>query len=228
MAVPTTLLVFRESKIAALKLVTTFAVLFGLLIGYSRAEFGTWLPDYYATYTYTAHGFSFKAWKSALYGLLFSPGRGLFVYQPLLLIVVLGAAFAFHRLRKDSLFWWAMTWIILNLLVLSRWPMWSGGGGFGSRLLVENFPAWILLNTLLWWTLRESRHLAAVSIIYGVLVALGGFMHSYQALHNWSTWDWNGTPGSLSSDNRNLFDWRHPQFLARPKMISELGGQNTQ
>jgi hypothetical protein len=175
-AVPIAILFWRQSKVAAIKMVATFWVLLLLLCVFSLREFGTGLPGYYSLYGANAAGISFVHWRKALYGLTFGPARGLFVYQPFLFLVLLAVALTIRRLWRNPLFWLAASWIVLDLLLVSRWPMWWGGGGFGSRLLVESFPAWVVLTGLVWSELSiYKEHFVSFALCFGMLAGIGLF-----------------------------------------------------
>ncbi len=104
--------------------------------------------------------------------------------------------------------------------------MWWGGGSFGSRLLVESFPAWVILTGLICSEIALFAHQAIpFGILFRALAGLGIFINSYQGLYNLSTWEWNAMPRSLGNDPKNNYDWRYPQFLASPEMIQELKSQ---
>jgi hypothetical protein len=228
LAVPSTILILRESKLAAAKLVATFWLLMLGLCFFSLREFGTWLPEYYSLYAPNAVGISLQHWRKALYGLIFGPARGLFVYQPFLVVILLVIVCSVKTLWRKPLFWFAVSWVVLDIILVSRWPMWWGGGSFGSRLLVESFPGWVILTGLAFAegsVLRE--HAVSYTLSFGILVGLGIFIHSYQGLYNWSTWQWNGAPRSLGNDPTNYYDWRYPQFLATPEMIQEMKTQHS-
>ncbi|MBV9673202.1 MAG: hypothetical protein JO076_10320 [Verrucomicrobia bacterium] len=224
LAVPVTILFWYRSRNAALKIVITFGVLFLVLCLFSMSEFHTWLPAYYSAYSTNLKGASFPHWRKVLYGLTFGPARGLFVYQPFLLLLLIALLFTVRKSYRKPLFWLAVIWIGLDILVVSRWPIWWGGGSFGSRLLVESFPAWVVLTGLVWSELTGVKEaIVPFALCFGIFAGLGIGINSYQGLYNWSTWEWNAMPDSLiGKDPPNNYDWRYPQFLANPEMITAL------
>jgi hypothetical protein len=223
LALPTAVLIWRRSKLTAVKLVAAFLLLLLLLCLFSFNELGTWLPNYYRGYSVNGAGINFTHFRRALYGLTFGPARGLFVYQPFLLLVLAAAILTIRKLWRKELFWLGISWIILDLVLVARWPMWWGGGSFGSRLLVESFPAWVMLTGIAWVEMSTvQERIVPFALSFGTLVGLGIFINSYQGLYNWSTWEWNAVPGSLGHEPKNNYDWRYPQFLASPEMIKKL------
>jgi hypothetical protein len=220
LAIPTWLLFWRVSRIAAFKMAAMFTVFLLLFCLLSFRESGRWLPEYYSLY---GNGSGFLDWVKALYGLTFGPARGLFVFQPFLPVLLLAAIFTGRELWHKPLFWLAASWVIFDILLVSRSSMWWGGGSFGSRLLVESFPGWIILTGLVW--LELSKHPAQrriMAVCLGLLFGAGIYINSFQGLYNWSTWEWNATPGSLGERPENHYDWRYPQFLANPEMIERM------
>jgi hypothetical protein len=152
-----------------------------------------------------------------LYGLLFSPSRGLFTFSPFFLLAL--AAIPWRQLRPPQtiLLWSVLAWVTLQVLVLSRHRIWWGGHSFGPRLFTDITPAFLIVSAIAWraistqWTAWKRRMVAAVYIATGIV---GILIHSYTGLFNLSSTDWNG--GLMSPDVgyqlEYLFDWRFPQF----------------
>jgi hypothetical protein len=223
LAVPTAILFWVRSKKAAFVMVATFGVLLSLLCLFSFNEFGRWLPDYYSAYGAGSHTPGFLHWVKVLYGLTFGPARGVFVFQPFLILILLAVTLYLKQLWRNPLYWLAASWIVLDILMVSQWPMWWGGGSFGSRLLVESFPAWVILTGLVFSQVRIGEaHRTILTICFGLLLCLGIFINSYQGLYNWSTWEWNTFRNSDGEDSKYNYDWRFPQAFANPKMIMQM------
>ncbi len=111
-----------------------------LLLRYNALRFG----DPLATgYRFDAgEGFTTPIWQG-LWGLLFSPYRGVFWYTPLF-IVSLAAFPAFvrrHRLEAVVIF--LASTLLIGLY--STWWVWWGGLAWGPRFLVPLGPLWVLL-----------------------------------------------------------------------------------
>ncbi|MCU0705989.1 MAG: hypothetical protein MUF18_18640 [Fimbriiglobus sp.] len=109
-----------------------------------------------------------------LLGLLFSPARGLFVYQPWVVLAMVGL------LLPPRVGWkWACAGqATAQLLVVSAWGYWWGGSCWGSRLLCEmlvplgllSVPvvAWLVGRRWGWWVLAGLAVVAAVPQVLGV------------------------------------------------------------
>jgi len=112
-----------------------------------------------------------------LYGLLFSPGKGLLEYAPPVLLAPLGVALLWARRRAETALLLALFLICLvaHANVLIRW---LGGWAWGPRFLVPVLPiALLLLAPLLgpatMWARGQARRARRVGAVLGVLTALG-------------------------------------------------------
>ena len=72
-----------------------------------------------------------------LRGLLFSPGKSLFLYAPVLILAVLGMPAFWRRHRTEGLLFLVAPWLFV--LVFSMKSVWHGGG-WGPRYLVMIVP----------------------------------------------------------------------------------------
>jgi len=99
------------------------------------------------------------------FGLLFSPGKSLFLFNPLTLFGCLGFMLLLREQRKIAiLFGWL---IISHLLLFSSWWSWQGGMSWGPRLMLVVIPYLILPAGFL---LRKHMHAVKIPILV-VLVA---------------------------------------------------------
>ncbi|MDM8527951.1 hypothetical protein QUF58_07010 [Anaerolineales bacterium HSG24] len=75
-------------------------------------------------------------------GQLISPGRGLFLYCPILLLSIVGLRPFWRRFPAESLL--AVSIIGLHLLLYGKWFMWHGGYAWGPRFLIPTLPFWAM------------------------------------------------------------------------------------
>lgn len=80
---------------------------------------------------------------TGLYGLLFSPGKGLFVYAPILVLPIVLAPALWRRGYPEVLLALAITFTYLA--VYCRWYDWFGGLAWGPRFLVPLIGPWMAL-----------------------------------------------------------------------------------
>jgi hypothetical protein len=148
-------------------------------------------------------------------GVLFSPGRGLVVYQPWLLIGLLGVLPAVrrtfvlptagHRLRGWG--WVLGVTCLAQILLIACWKMWWGGYCWGSRLLADVMP-WLALLSLpgisyLCRTWAGIRCLGAAALLAFALHFVAVRFHAEE---------WNGW-ANVDQQPAQLWNWERPPFL---------------
>ena len=214
------LLIWRRSLF--LKTVLSFTLPLSLLLIFFWSEYRQLLPYYYQP-----QRLHYGLALDGLYGILLSPGRGLLIYSPFLILVLVGVAANLRRLVRQPLFWLASLWLALFLVAVSRWGSWWGGWGFGSRLLTDVLPALLLLTLLTWTEMKDAISSPARHLVIGTFVALAAiavFFNTAQGLYNDYTYAWNGWYRDGPTELRDvayMLDWRYPQFLASPQLVKE-------
>ena len=147
------------------------ALSLGLLIWYNEFRYGKPLIGGYGPEgsfgTPLAHG---------LRGLLLSPGKSLFVFNPMTLLGVVGLALLFFvpGVRDRPLAVVATLAVVPRILFFSKWGVWDAGAVWGPRFLL---PSVAVLSVTIVPVLRatEGRRLAsAVTRTGAVLLALWG------------------------------------------------------
>jgi hypothetical protein len=129
------------------------------------------------------HGFSgslgrfSEPWGSGHLGLLFSPGKGLFVFTPVALAALCGLVTAARRGES----WLASTLgasACAHWLLMGRWSEWHGGECYGPRMLTDALPLlFVFLPDGLALLGTAGRLLLLLSV--GVQ-ALGAFAYDYR------------------------------------------------
>jgi hypothetical protein len=74
--------------------------------------------------------------------LLFPPERGLFAYNPILVLSVLGFPWLIKVARREAVF--VLSLIGVNLCSCAMWHDWDGGWAWGPRFLVPVIPLYLL------------------------------------------------------------------------------------
>ena len=82
-------------------------------------------------------------WWQGILGQLISPGRGLLLYSPVLLLTFFGLKSFWQRHRPEFLA--SLAVIMIHLLLYGKWFMWHGGFAWGPRFLVATLPFWVIL-----------------------------------------------------------------------------------
>lgn len=100
-------------------------------------------------------------------GLLFSFGKGIVFYSPLVLLAAFGL-FTLYRQGIKDLSLLAIGLLVVHLLIYSSWWSWHGGWSWGPRFLVPSLPLFMI--GLLPW-LRSQSSLAKLTLACFVLVS---------------------------------------------------------
>lgn len=182
---------------------------------HSHVVYGQWLPGYYLRANLQ---------RPATLGIglaanLVSPGRGLLVYSPWILLVVWLLVRHRERLRHRGLVVTALAATALHVLIVSGNRNWWAGSCYGPRFTTETVPLWVLLATVAW---RAALDADAASgrrwpsawrtAVAGLLVVTGATLHGAGALsHSWE--GWNELPVPLRLQPTRVFAWREAQFL---------------
>ena len=136
-----------------------------LLAAYQWSVFGSPLATGYGAEA--SEGWTTPIWQGVL-GLLFSPGRGLLLHAPVLLLSIVALARAG---RGSSPRWFGPIGLSLLafLLLMGHWHSWWGGSSAGNRMLSDGLP---ILGVALACGLREAwprRRLRAPVIALAVV-----------------------------------------------------------
>ncbi len=118
-------------------------------------------------------------WLQGLAGLLISPGRGLFLYAPVLLLALPSFPVFVRRHRFEGAL--AVGIILAHMLLYGKWFMWHGGYAWGPRFMVPTIPFFMVgLAPFIQWT-QESRGrrvaFLALAILSGLIQVLGLSVH---------------------------------------------------
>lgn len=200
----------------SVRVVCWLLIQLGIFAVFSLSQYHSLLPPYFlgARLVETRSG-----WE-ALYGIFLSPSRGLFIFSPFLLVVVIGCIAAVKSLGRNLLFCVLAGWIVLHCFILSwRMQVWWGGWCFGPRYMTDVLPGFLVLG-LLWYSHATRSYSLKICRILGVLavilIAASVWINTREGLYNTATAKWNSDP-DVNSSTKLLFDWRYPQFLASPE-----------
>ena len=157
-----------------------------------------------------------------LAGLLFSPSRGLFIYEPWALLALGGLVAA--RLSRGHiagrLGMLLLMWALL-VFVYSTYAEWWGGRVFGPRFLDDLAPVLILG---LAWAIRQggfrtplTRGLLWLSAAWSLLLFNAAALVYDQS--------WDTVPVNVNDDPSRLFSWTDPQWLAVLREVPDGGAR---
>jgi 4-amino-4-deoxy-L-arabinose transferase-like glycosyltransferase len=108
----------------------------GLLLLYNTHLFGAPLSTGYGG---SNIGWLFDGWwQQGLYGLILSPGKGIFIFSPTLLLGVVGMVVGWRWLWRETLL--ALALLVVHLAFYSSLSYWHGDGSWGPRYLLFVLP----------------------------------------------------------------------------------------
>lgn len=102
-------------------------------------------------YSYQGEGFNFL--KPHFFDVLFSYKKGLFIYQPILFVMLLGVVWLFVRRQFYLFLSWMLFFIVITYFI-SSWWVWSYGASFGMRVYIDFYAVFFIPFALM---LNESR-----------------------------------------------------------------------
>ncbi len=182
------------------RLLASYA-LFGALIGgavaaYNLRVFGAWRGGYALPFE--------GSLLSGMSGLLFSPGRGLFTFSPVLLFAIAGIIPGLRRGHaRDSVYLICMLFPAGLLALFSKWSIWWGGDCFGPRLMADALPCLTLLLVPVLPVLARSKPAKAA---FAVVLAFSIFVQFVGAF-SYPGGAWDATPVPVSAHPERLWDW---------------------
>jgi len=137
------------------------AYVFGspLDLGYSHSEL--WQSQHQAGFISLTR----PHWQ-AIWGITFSPYRGLFLYSPFLLLAIPGFWLWWRTREMRSEFWLALTSVLALFLFISSSIMWWGGFAVGPRYLLPMLP---FLALPIAFTFRRWDHLTGFKLLIAAL-----------------------------------------------------------
>jgi len=150
-------------------------ILWGLLLGgYNYLRFGNPLTTGYLPQE------SFRTpLLTGLAGLLISPGRGLFLYCPIFLLILPAFPIFLGRHRIEGAF--SLSLVTIYILLYSKWFMWHGGFAWGPRFLVPIIPFLVIPLAPLVEGLR-GRAEAASALLSAIRAAFALLFASLSAI----------------------------------------------
>ncbi len=145
-------------------------------------------------------------------GVLYSPGRGLFVYQPwlLLLPLLLRRDVRADADRPTPTGWLAFAagYAFLHCLLIGSWWGWCGGWCYGPRLVSETIPVLgLLVVRPVGWLLQRAWGWPLLAVVAAV-----GFAVHYPGVYGRGI-RWNGDPNNIDKHQYRAWDLEDAPFL---------------
>ena len=204
--------VWAERRRFLLPFIATGMAWAGLFVLYSLQTYGSLVPPYFLSSHLKsgrlAGGLLVSSYPEAVLGTLISPGRGLFVYVPFLVLVLLVLALRWRWIADKRLAAVAVGVCVAHWQLVSMFRNWWGGQSFGPRLMSDLLPWFFLLAVLGMAALRAARGEGSFQwtlmrrIVLVLLVSASIFIHT------------RGATVQETQRGAGIWNWRYPQFMA--------------
>jgi hypothetical protein len=158
-----------------------------------------------------------KPWVGA-FGLLFSPGRGLFIYAPLMLLLIFGLRPAWRRLPRPY-FWLIVSICVCYWLFYGSWFAWGGTWGWGPRFLLPILPLlMVFVAEPVGWLIRRKSGPKSRFLWLGIgILALLSLVVNFLGI----TVDFNEHFSRLGTNQDFVFSWAAFPPLAHWHILQE-------
>jgi 4-amino-4-deoxy-L-arabinose transferase-like glycosyltransferase len=143
-----------------------------------------------------------------LFGLLFSPGKSIFIYAPLLLISVFLFRRFYRQYPKEGIYIAALT--IIWFLLHTRLRSWYGAAGWGPRHLITILPILFLpfaVNLEYVWQQVSLRIITIGLAGFGFILALSSI------ISNWHFRMMYAVEQNIADDKNFIWGWSHSQAI---------------
>lgn len=155
---------------------------------------------------------------------LFSYKKGWLLYSPIFLLLI--PAFRFLYKEHRRLFWAFSIFVLMYIYVMSAWECWWYAASYGSRVMVDIYPALAVVLALFFESIRSSKSNIVVSIFIGLCTWLNfvqsaqyykGYLHPERMTkaHYWYIFGKTDMPdyksGLLELDRSDLNWIDHPE-----------------
>lgn len=144
-------------------------------------------------------------------GVLVSPSRGLFVYQPWAVLALATLSSRCSARERDTIGRGPTGWIgyaavtgVLHIWLIAAWHDWSGGWCWGSRLLTDVIP---LVGLLAVPTISRLLRVRGGSILLAAIALMGLSVHLPCVLRDAARWN------AVTDHDRDLWSWPNAPFL---------------
>jgi hypothetical protein len=187
-------------------------VIFVPFMVFNLQLYGEILPPYFAS-TRLRIGPTFL---EALAGNLISPGRGIFLFTPVLVFSLFGMVTALKTGRNTVLHVALIGIIVVHWICVSMFGHWWGGYSNGPRFFSDMTPYLVYFLAIFLEQLRRMPVRKSVIWWFPFLVSLGisSYAH-FRSANSWRVVAWNETPISVDECPERVWDWQDIPFLRR-------------
>lgn len=167
----------------------TLVAITSLIVIVPQLIYWKYAYDSYFYYTYGEEGFS-NILDPKLLQLWFSTNNGLFVYNPLIILILTGVLFFYRVSPKKSIF--IGIYFLFISLVFSSWHDWSYGCSYGCRPFAEYYSIFALPLCFYINKLDKNIYLKSALLLFLIIFIIYNLklIFSYDGCWYGGTWDW--------------------------------------
>ena len=180
---------------------------------YNHHVYGTFLSNYYMP----SHMGSNGSFLKGLAGNFFSPSRGLFIYSPVIALLIPLIFFQLKNKQTSALWLCMLAVVVLHTYVISSFNNWYAGWCFGARYFAEVIPYMVCLLALGLQSFFENQKTFTKRLLVSSFIILStvSCWINYQGANNPKTFEWNYSPNNIDDNRERVWDWNDAQFLRR-------------
>ncbi len=216
---PISLYILIRDRRNGLWVIATGAVWCTLLVLQSYSAYGTPMPPYYMMGT----GLSPGNLAVGLAAQLVSPSRGLFVFVPLVVLVLYLVFRNWRFVPHPDLATAMLAGITVHSLSMAMFGNWWSGNSYGPRFSTDLIPLYVLLG-IEGYAAAKARRAASGektrpyalgrggTLCFVALLAAGALFNGAGALSLRGK-RWSRISESMAANPARAFDWKQPQFL---------------
>lgn len=195
------------------------AIKFLLLLGISTIPlllwsdlcFGNWLPPY----ALEGYRWDLRAFPEGIIGQFFSPNRGLFIFNPILMLSFLGIFDSWTQFDDPRHLFKILGIICLSFsLLIGSFTCWWGGYTYGPRLYSPALGLLVLLAIPSIQRIKKAnvRLKLLICILCGVSIMWGCYVH-FKGAVNFNVHRWNAEPVGVEEAVERVWDWKDMQIF---------------
>lgn len=189
-----------------------------LFLAVNLHEYHTFLPPYFLPER-VGHR---QHLVEALLANLVSPGRGLIVYTPVVLLSLYAAWLRAKSHRLGALDISLLAVLGAHWVLISSFPRWWAGWSFGPRLFTDVFPYFWYFLIGFFQEIEHTAHRKFLWSACAVLALWGVFVHGRGALEPATFAAWSARPVNVDLDQGRIWDWYDPPFLRNFTLADRL------
>lgn len=196
--------------------ISTFLIFLPQLL-YWKYSSGSFVTDSY-------QGYGFTNWESPeIIKFLFSTNNGLFTYNPIYFIILIGLVFMIIKKQKTGIY--ILGLFVILIYVFSSWFVFSFGCGFGSRNFVEYTTLFALPVGYLYSKFLKRnifKWLIVIPLVISAVYVNVKLTSAYNKCFMDGDWNWEEYRFLLNSKKYNQsFKFEPPLVLGRTQEFSE-------